>query len=135
MKFYRDGQGKTKFQFSIGTFAGVSQNIDGPAKRLVGSGTVNFQRGNSYGELVFTSRRDNLQSVVGAVSKIRFSNFTCSAEAPQLTLDAPVVTLDKASDETVTIGNGIAGGIRVSKSVKWVKKASSAPLAFVVPAG
>lgn len=135
VRFYRDNKGKTKFQFAIGTFAGVSQNIEGTAKRLVGSGTVDFQRGNTYGDLVFTSRRDNLASVIGNVAKLHFTSFTCSADAPQLIVDAPIVTLDKASDETVVITSGIAGGIRVSKSVKWAKKASSAPLAFDVPKG
>ena len=133
IRFYRDAQGKTKFHFAIGTFVGIASNIDGSAKRLSGSGTVAYERGHSYGELVFTSRRDALQSVVGAVTKLRFSDFDCSD--PRLTLDAPIVTLEKASDATEVILTTYGASATVSPSIKWVKKATSAPLAFSVPAG
>lgn len=134
IRFYRDLRSKTKFQLSIGTWAGMQGSIEGNAKRLSASGTVSFDPASGSGEMNITSRRDALASVVGDVSKFKFSNFRCD-NGGGISADLPLVTLEKANNQTETIIDANGLSVPVSKSVKWMKKASSVQLQFDVPVG
>lgn len=136
LRFYRDAQGKSKFQLRIGTFAGIAPNIDGDVKEMVVSGTVSLKSDKSSGELVVTSRRDALRAIVGAdVTKIPFSGLDCSGGSGA-TLELSLLTLEKATEETVEIKETVSGEtVRVTPKVKWNKKADKAALPFVLTLG
>jgi hypothetical protein len=136
VRFYRDSAGKSKFQLSIGTWAGMQSSIEGNAKKLVASGNVTFASPqDNYGELAITSRRDALRAVIGDASKFRVSNLDCSGESASMTLDIPIVTLEKTNNQTIEIRDTQGRTIKVTPTVKWKKNADSAPLRFDLTVG
>jgi hypothetical protein len=130
IQFYRDPSGRSKFRLGIGAFAGMDGSIEGNVKRLRASGTVTFDNGSSTsGVLTMTSRRDGLASILGDVTTLRFYDLDCSAGS-KMVVTMPVVTLDKTTDRTVEITDSAGRRVQVTPTVRWVKKADSAPIAL-----
>jgi len=130
VRFYRDSSGHSKFQLSIGTFAGMEGSIEGAVKTIKVAGTVTFDQGSkSSGVLTVTSRRDGYAAILGDIQPLRFDGLDC-AGGSAMNLTLPLVTLDKTSDETVEIVDSQGNHVRVTPTVRWVKKADTVTLAF-----
>lgn len=135
VRFYRDNAGKTKFQLTIGTFAGMQAAIEGSTKRISVSGTVDLAEDGTRGTLTISSRRDALRTIAGDISTFAFDHLECG-DAPSISIVAPVITLDKASEETVDVPSPAVGvTVPVTKSIRWKKKADAVPLRFEWIAG
>jgi hypothetical protein len=135
LRFYRDGAGKTKFQLTVGTWGGLQASIEGDTKSMVASGAVAVSEDGDVGELDVNSRRDAFRAVLGQdLAKVGFSNLDCGG-ASMISLEVPLVTLEKTSDETVEITESNGRTQRVSPAVRWKKQADRVTLAFRVSVG
>lgn len=121
VRFYRDGAGKTKFQLSIGAFAGIQSSIEGATKALTVSGTVEYDGENS-GKLVITSRRDAFKAVAGDVTSFAFRGLDCDDVSSSFQIDMPLIVFEKANEKLVPVTTG-RGEEQVSPSIRFKKKA------------
>ncbi len=130
LRFYRDAQGRSKFQLEIGTWAGMDESIDGSIKRATVSGTVtNDDASFTYGKLAFTSRRDNFKALAGDRAELSFEQLDCQGGAA-ISVTLPILTLEKTGDELVDVQDGAGRTHRVTPKVRWEKKLDSATLQF-----